>query len=188
MDVTKILEADHRDVEGLFDRIEAVDGSDRQPLIDELATSLRAHMELEETVLYPAMAPVTGEEAVEEGNTEHDLARDGLAKMIELAPDEPGFGAALDAVKAGIAHHVHEEEHEIFPKLRKHGAAVLDDMATPFMHQRVELGMPIGADALGAASTKDELVEEAKNAGVDHATSMNKAELTEALVAKMSKV
>ena len=88
-------------------------------------------MELEETVVYPAMEPVTGKEAVEEGNTEHELARDGIAQMIDLAPDEPGFGAALAAVKAGISHHVEEEENEIFPKLRegvlrasRHGHAV----------------------------------------------------------------
>jgi hemerythrin superfamily protein len=186
MDVTKILEADHRKVETLFGQIEDADGADRQPMIDELVTSLRGHMELEETVVYPAMQPVTGAEAVEEGNKEHELARDGLAQMIDLAPDEPGFGAALDAVKAGISHHVHEEEDEIFPKLRNDGSDVLDDMATPFMHKRVELGMPIEADALDAASTKTELLEEAKSAGIDHAGSMTKAELTEALAAKMS--
>ena len=186
MDVTKILEADHRKVETLFDQIEDANGSDRQPMIDELVTSLRGHMELEETVVYPAMKPVTGEEAVEEGNTEHELARDGLAQMIELAPDEPGFGAALAAVKAGISHHVQEEEDEIFPKLRKDGSAALDDMATPFMQKRVELGMPIEADALDAASTKSELVEEAQSAGVDDAASMTKAELTEALAARMT--
>jgi iron-sulfur cluster repair protein YtfE (RIC family) len=186
MDVTKILEADHRKVETLFDQIEAGDGAERQPMIDELVTSLRRHMELEEAVVYPAMESITGKEAVEEGNTEHELARDGLTKVVELAPDEPGFGAALAAVKAGISHHVEEEEKDIFPKLRKRGSGVLDRMSTPFMHKRVELGMPIDADDLGAASTKDELVEEAKSAGVDHAGSMNKAELTEALVAKMS--
>jgi hemerythrin superfamily protein len=186
MDVTKILEADHRKVEALFDQIEDADGAARQPSIDELVASLRGHMALEESVVYPAMEPVTGEEAVEEGNKEHELARDGLAQMIELAPDEPGFGAALDSVKAGIAHHVQEEEDEIFPKLRKDGSTVLEDMATPFMQKRVELGMPVEADALAAASSKRELVDEAKSAGVDDAASMTKAQLTEALAAKMS--
>src|SRR5918998_2797433 len=112
MDPTKLLEADHRIVEALFDQIEKAEGEERTPLIEELATSLRAHMELEEQVVYPAMEPVTGPETVQEGVTEHELARKALADMIALAPDEPGFGAALDVVKAGIEHHVEDEEGE----------------------------------------------------------------------------
>ena len=186
MDVTKMLEHDHREAEKLFSQIDKAEGADRQPLIDELNAALRAHMELEETVLYPMMEPVTGAEEVQEGNTEHALARDGLDAMLELAPDEPGFGAALEAVKAGIGHHVEEEESDVFPKLRKDGAKVLEEMATPFMTKRVELGMPVEADALSAASTKDELVAEAKSADVDGASSKTKDELAKALAAKMS--
>jgi hemerythrin superfamily protein len=185
MDVTKLLEADHRQVEELFDKIEKAKGDARQPLIDQLATALRAHMQLEEQVLYPAMAPVTGEEPVEEANTEHELARKGLEDVLRLAPDEPGFGAALDAVKAGIEHHVEEEEGEVFPKLRRDGR-VLEQVATPFMQTRAELGLPMGADALEAASTKEELLAEAKSAGVEGASSMTKKELAGALAAKMA--
>jgi hemerythrin superfamily protein len=186
MDVTKMLEADHRLVEDLFAKIKQAEGSDRQPLIDELATNLRAHMELEESTVYPAMQPVTGAEAVEEGNKEHELARGALAAVLDLAPDAPGFGAALDACEAGIAHHVEEEEQEIFPELRKDGQDALAAMATPFMKRRMELGMPMDATALAASSTKDELVAEAEQAGVDGARSMTKDELAEALVGAMS--
>ena len=49
-----------------------------------------------------------------------------------------------------------------------------------------ELGMPMEADALSAASTKDELVTEAESAGVEGARSMTKGDLAEALAAKMA--
>ncbi len=185
MDVTKFLEADHRTVEQLFAKIEKAESDDRAPLIDELTTSLRAHMELEENVFYPAMEPVTGHEDVEEGNVEHDLARKGLEDVVRLGPDEPGFGAALDAVKAGIKHHVDEEEDDIFPELRKDGKSVLEAMATPFMTKRLQLGLPVTADALADASNKDELLEEAKNADIDGAGSMTKDDLAKALAANM---
>ena len=185
MDPTKLLEADHRKVEDLFESIEKAKGADRSSLVTELETALKAHMQLEEQVLYPAMAPATGAEAVEEGNKEHELARKSLQDMIDLAPDEPGFGAAMEATKAGIEHHVEEEEGEIFPKLRKDGT-VLEKIATPFMQKRMELGLPMDAEALAAASTKDELLEEARSAGVDGAASMTKDELAEALAAKMA--
>lgn len=186
MDVTKILEHDHDEVEQLFDKIEKAEGDDRRPLIDQLTTSLRAHMELEESVVYPAMEPVTGAEEVQEGVTEHALARENLEAMLALAPDEPGFGAALEAVKAGVLHHVEEEEGEVFPKLRKEGPEVLTDMATPFMTKRVELGMPMEADALSSAANKDELLAEADSAGVADARSMTKDQLAAALAERLT--
>jgi hemerythrin superfamily protein len=186
VDPTRILEADHRQVEALFDKIAKASGEERSPLVSELAESLRGHMALEEQVLYPAMGSVTGDEAVQEANTEHELARKTLDEMVKLAPDEPGFDGAMEAVKAGIEHHVEEEEGEVFPKLRSDGTAVLAEIATPFMHKRVELGLPFDAPALASASTKEELVTEALEAGVQGASSMTKEELAEQLVRKMA--
>jgi iron-sulfur cluster repair protein YtfE (RIC family) len=142
MDPTKLLEADHRQVEELIDRIQKADGSGRSPLIGELRTALEAHMQLEEEVVYPAMRPVTGQEQVEEAQTEHELARNALAEMLNLAPDEPGFEAALETTKAAIEHHVQDEEGEVFPTLRQDGEGVLADMATAFMRRRLEHGCP----------------------------------------------
>jgi hemerythrin-like domain-containing protein len=186
MDVTKILEKDHRTVESLFERISKAEGDARTPLIDELATSLRGHMELEEQTLYPAMQPVTGGEAVEEGEKEHELARKMLQDVLDLAPDEPGFGAALDALKGGIEHHVDEEEGEVFPELRSKGEQVLAEIATPFMAKRLDLGLPMDADALAAAATKEELAAEAEAAGIEGAGSMKKDELAKALAGTMA--
>src|SRR4051794_593172 len=106
MDPTKLLEADHRQAETLMEKIKRAKGEARTPLIEQLATALRGHMELEETVLYPQMASVTGQETLEEAQIEHRMARNALDQMLELAPDKPGFGAALEVVKAGVEHHV----------------------------------------------------------------------------------
>jgi hemerythrin superfamily protein len=186
MDPTKLLEADHRQVEALFDRIQNAEGSGRSPLIEELRTALEAHMQLEEEVVYPAMGPVTGQEEVREAQTEHELVRTALGEMLQLAPAEPGFEAALETTKAAIEHHVQDEENEVFPKLRQDGESVLSQMATPFMRRRLELGLPMTPDALAAASTKDELLEEARAAGVEGTASMTKDELAEALSARMT--
>ncbi len=50
----------------------------------------------------------------------------------------------------------------------------------------MELGLPMDAGALAAASTKDELLEEARSAGIDGAASMTKEELAEALASMMA--
>jgi iron-sulfur cluster repair protein YtfE (RIC family) len=185
MDITRILEADHRMVEDLLERIERAEGDERQPLLDELVTSVKGHMVLEEETLYPAMRPVTGDEEVEEGVTEHGLVRRSMEELMALAPGDPGFGAALDAVKAGIEHHVKDEEGEVFPQLRKDGTKVLAEVATPFMTKRVELGLPMEPPALASAFSKDELLDEAEKAGIDGAGDMKKDELAEALAGAM---
>src|SRR5438552_2625214 len=142
MDPTKLLEADHRQVEALFEQIPKADPDERQTLIDELSTSLQAHMELEESTLYPAMGSVTGGETVEEADTEHRSARKVLSDFLGLAPDKPGWEGALEALKGAITHHVEDEEQEVFPKLRSQGEAVLEEVSTPFFQKRAELGLP----------------------------------------------
>jgi len=61
---------------------------------------------------------VVGEEEAEEAGIEHRLAREGLAEVQRLV-DEPGFGAAVAMLTAGIRHHVKEEETEVFPELKR---------------------------------------------------------------------
>jgi hemerythrin-like domain-containing protein len=61
---------------------------------------------------------VVGKEEAEEAGVEHGLAREGLADLRRLV-DEPGFGAAVAMLTAGIRHHVKEEEQEVFPELKR---------------------------------------------------------------------
>ena len=65
-------------------------------------------------------------------------------------------------VKAGIAHHVEEEEDEAFPKLRK------------------ALGLS-GGSSSSSEATKQELYEQAKEAGIEGRSSMSKEELAAAV-------
>ena len=76
---------------------------------------------------------------------------------------QPGFGATVEMVKAGISHHVEEEENEAFPKLRE------------------TLGL-VGVELAGSVEpTKEELYEKAQEAGVEGRSSMSKDELAEAV-------
>jgi hemerythrin-like domain-containing protein len=75
-------------------------------------------MAIEERLVYPVVVEILGQKPATEADIEHGLARDGLAKMVDLV-EKPGFGASVDMVRAGIKHHVKEEETEIFPKLKK---------------------------------------------------------------------
>ena len=112
------LETEHRQVEELFSKLETADSeSEQRPLVEELVAALTRHMEIEEAEVYPEVANVDAEMAGE-GENEHQLARDGIASLQAMV-GQPGLGAAVEMLKAGIDHHVLEEEGEVFPALRQ---------------------------------------------------------------------
>lgn len=118
-DPMRILKADHREVEQLLDKLaESDEGSEREQMVDELVTKLTAHMEAEETIVYPPVKTEVGAEDEEEAEIEHGLAREGLVKIQEMV-EMPGFGAAVEMLKGGISHHVKEEETELLPELKE---------------------------------------------------------------------
>jgi DUF438 domain-containing protein len=117
-DPMRILKADHREVEKLLDKLgESEEGSEREAMVEELATKLSAHMQMEETIVYPPITAEVGAEDGEEAEIEHGLAREGLRKLQTMVA-APGFGAAVEMLKGGIAHHVEEEEGQLLPELK----------------------------------------------------------------------
>jgi iron-sulfur cluster repair protein YtfE (RIC family) len=147
-------------------------GTQRATLVDELAAQLHQHMAVEEQFLYPIVTEVLGDEPATEGRNEHDLARAGLVSMDELA-EEPGFSAALEMVKAGLAHHVHDEESDMFPRLRRYAAerigALDHDLLAAWVDEQASL-----------EPTRDELYERAQDIDVPGRSTMTKPELADA--------
>ena len=86
--------------------------------MDKLTAALELHMEIEERDVYPLVEEYVGDEEAEEATVEHGLARTGLRQLKELV-DEPGFGAVVSMLTAGIKHHVKEEEQEVLPELKR---------------------------------------------------------------------
>src|SRR5687768_9550198 len=118
-DPMRILKADHREVEQLLARLgDSEEGDERSGLVDELVTKLTAHMEAEESIVYPPLAQEVGSEDEEEAEVEHTLTREGLEKLQSMI-QAPGFGAVVEMVKGGIKHHVQEEESELLPELKE---------------------------------------------------------------------
>jgi hemerythrin-like domain-containing protein len=118
-DPIAMLKRDHQEVSAMLKELaDSKPGAARRNTTTKVTAALALHMQIEEKLVYPLVAERVGEDEEQEAETEHSLARDGLAKMNELV-DEGGFGAAVAMVTAGIKHHVKEEETEIFPKLKQ---------------------------------------------------------------------
>ena len=156
-DVTKMLEQDHREAEGLFAKIKESNGASRAALVTKLADALKLHMQVEEKIVYPAIAKQVdgGDDMVDEAVTEHEGARRALAEVEKLSPDEPGFDAALGTLEAGISHHVEEEEDEVFPKLRESvPSAELDELGAEVANAK-SAASDSGPITIGAPSDDD---------------------------------
>ncbi|MCU1372195.1 MAG: hypothetical protein JWO77_3389 [Ilumatobacteraceae bacterium] len=174
MDVLDHLIEEHRKVERLLAQIKESDpGSERDRLFGEIEASLSTHMAVEERFLYPLIAEHIGEDDAEDATDEHTLAREALASVKERL-EEGAFEAAVDILEKGIAHHVEEEEDELFPELREKAAGQLAEMDPEDLESKVETG-PDGD------LTKADLYEKAKEADVEGRSTMTKDELAEAV-------
>jgi hypothetical protein len=113
-----LLKADHREAKRMLEQLaNSEPGGERADVLAQLVEALSLHMTMEEALIYPKAADVLEPQEAEEAEIEHGLAREGLTKLQEMV-DVPGFGAAVDMLKGGILHHVHEEETELLPELK----------------------------------------------------------------------
>jgi hypothetical protein len=118
-DPIALLKKDHREAEVLLKMLAASKpGARRHATVKKLDAALRLHMQIEEDLVYPLVAKLVAEQDAHEAEIEHGLVRESLDDLARLV-DEPGFGAAVAMITAGIKHHVKEEEHEVFPDLKK---------------------------------------------------------------------
>jgi hemerythrin superfamily protein len=118
-DVLDLLEAQHKEVDELFARLEQGDG-DRRALFTELADKLAAHAAAEEKVFYPSVMTKDTSDLLHESVEEHLSIKRVLADLITKNVDDDSFKALLSVLKEQVSHHAHrEEEAKLFPKLRR---------------------------------------------------------------------
>lgn len=172
-DVVDLITQDHREVERLFDELRA-HPEKRALLVPVLSAMLIAHSRAEETEVYPVARQEAGEkEEVAHSQEEHAQAEQLLARLAEQDPESGDFGSALQELIDAVTHHVEEEESQVLPGMRERLAG----------QRREELGRAFASarahhlgDRPGEAN-KQELLAQARNAGVSGASSMSKDEL-----------
>jgi hemerythrin superfamily protein len=123
-DAIVILKQDHAKVKKLFKEYEALskknDIEGKMAIANEICLELTVHAEAEEEVFYSVAKSATHEDdLLNEANVEHDTAKDLIAQIQDMQPDDPMYDAKVKVLGEYINHHVKEEETEMFPKVRK---------------------------------------------------------------------
>lgn len=112
---------DHKKVIKLFGEFEkAKDGEEKEQIARTVCEELTLHATLEEEVFYPAVREIDPEkfgDLLDEAVVEHATAKDLIAQISEMGPDDELFDAKVTVLGEYVKHHVKEEEDELFPKL-----------------------------------------------------------------------
>lgn len=151
-DAIRVLTDDHRAVEKLFDAFEKVPKDDldaKATLVRRACEELTVHAIIEEELLYPAAREALDEDDrpdVEEAYVEHFLVKVLIEKFETLKAGEAGFDAAFKVMSEMVRHHIEEEETELFPKLRK-SAADLVELGRKLMQRKGALDAQLPKDA-----------------------------------------
>ena len=122
-DAIALLKQDHRMVEALFDEFEDAEEQEQAQLATRICNMLTVHAQIEEELLYPAAKEAfedeEEEDMVHEANVEHASAKDLIAKIEAMTPEDEEFEATVKVLGEYVKHHVKEEENEMFPALKK---------------------------------------------------------------------
>lgn len=125
-DAIALLEGQHREVEALFEKFEGLTDrakASKKKIADQICAALLMHAQIEEEIFYPATreASKDTEDMVDEAVVEHASAKDLIAQIMEMDPEDDLYDAKVKVLSEMIEHHVGEEEDEMFPKARELG-------------------------------------------------------------------
>jgi len=162
MNATSLLEDQHRVIEALLAQLESFSGHPAA-ILGALANNLGAHMAIEQDLFYPAIAAVD-EELIHESYEEHALVEVALKRLMITDPTEPAFKARVSALKELLAHHVMEEEEQLFPQVEEAISEELLQTLGKAMKARFREALETGCDAVtpkGVTKTSADLAQKA---------------------------
>ncbi len=124
-DAVAVLKADHKEVKALFEQykklVESEEvGEERQAVAQQICLLLTVHATAEEEIFYPAArAAIDESDLLDEAEVEHASAKDLIAQIEAMNPDDALYDAKVIVLGEYIDHHVKEEEGEMFPKCKE---------------------------------------------------------------------
>ena len=122
MNAIKLLEQDHDVLKDLLKQGEGDEHSvaERKRFFEQLTRRLQAHEQMEEQILYPALAQhPKAHDIVLEGYEEHHLADFIVAELSGTDFADETWPAKWKVLRESLEHHIDEEEEDMFKKAKK---------------------------------------------------------------------
>jgi len=110
-------------------------------LAEQVFVELETHAQLEENVFYPAVNEETdeGPALVKESLSEHETVKTLIQELRSMAHDTDEFDAKFQELIQNVAHHVEEEEAEMFPLAEEELAEDLTEMKDEMQELKADL-------------------------------------------------
>jgi hemerythrin superfamily protein len=123
-DILSTLHREHDEVQALLQKlVESESAPERRGLLKQIKEALVPHAKAEEKVVYDRVMALKGKKSkvdAHEGYFEHEAADRMLANLGRIEKlTSPEFTAAAKVLKELIAHHVQEEESDIWSDVRE---------------------------------------------------------------------
>jgi hemerythrin-like domain-containing protein len=144
MNPIELLKNDHDEVKELFKQYEKAGDNalaKKLALFEQIRDALTVHMDIEETIFYPAVKAVRDEKVkdeVREADEEHHVVKILLGELGKMNLSDEQFDAKLTVLKENIEHHVEEEEGELLPDAKKRLSSELLEQLGDEMEERKE--------------------------------------------------
>ena len=119
-DALAVLKDDHREVEALFTKFEALGRrahKTKADLVHQMTVALSKHAAIEEQVFYPEVRRAVsslGDEVLE-ALEEHHVVKWTLSELEGMTPEDERFQAKVTVLMENVRHHVREEERGPLP-------------------------------------------------------------------------
>ena len=186
--VIELLNQDHREVEQLFSQFESTQDFD---IALQICEELTVHATVEEEIVYPVLERIDAE-IEQEAEEEHAEAKELIARIQAMSPGDPELVATVMKLKAGVEHHVDEEEGEAWAKMRSAAGNRLDELGRAIEARKRELLGPaptstptevrgMATTAEFGSMTRDELYKLAQAREIPGRSTMKNDELVRAL-------
>lgn len=141
-DAIALLKADHKEVNAMFKAFDKTDTDlEKQRLATQICAALTVHAQIEEEIFYPAAydaLDADGDDLLDEAQVEHQSAKALIAEIESMQVGEPLFDAKVKVLGEYIAHHVEEEEGELFTECRDAGID-LKELGAQLAARKLEL-------------------------------------------------
>ena len=121
-DALRMLKDDHDKVKDLFEKFQNArrDENRKSEIAQTICKELTVHTQLEEEIFYPAVrAAINDDDVMNEAAVEHGSAKELIAEIEKMSPDEYMFDAKVKVLGEFVNHHIREEQNEMFPQVRK---------------------------------------------------------------------